>query len=120
MPIKIAGQEIEAGLPEDLIILRPGTDNEIVIRARAFRDLDEIHLVPAHPRVAERVARLRLAAKSVDAGGFLTHRTQRTSSEWNSTVSNVLVGWLSNRCTKSNGKPSTSKNPKHGSTGKTN
>jgi hypothetical protein len=40
MPIKIAGQEIEQTLPEDFIVLRPDTDREIIIRARAFLNLD--------------------------------------------------------------------------------
>jgi len=59
MPIKIAGQEIEAVLPEDLIILRPGTDNEIIIRARAFRDFDEFHAVCPVPEPPGRQERGR-------------------------------------------------------------
>jgi hypothetical protein len=57
MPIKIAGQDVNAGLPEDLIVLRPETENEIVIRARAFRDFDEFHAlcpIPEPPGRRER------------------------------------------------------------------
>jgi hypothetical protein len=57
MPIKIAGQSVEPGLPEDLIVLRPQTDSEIIIRARAFADFDEFHAlcpIPEPPGRQER------------------------------------------------------------------
>lgn len=57
MPIKIAGQSVEPGLPEDLIILRPDSKSEIVIRARAFADFDEFHAlcpIPEPPGRQER------------------------------------------------------------------
>lgn len=57
MPIKIAGQEVDQTLPEDFILLRPGTEQELVIRARAFRDWDEFNAlcpVPEPPGRHER------------------------------------------------------------------
>lgn len=57
MPIKIAGQEIDPTLPEDLIVLRPDTDSEIIVRARAFRDFDEFHAVCPIPEAPGRQVR---------------------------------------------------------------
>ncbi len=59
MPIKIAGREVDTKLPEDFIVLRPETEGEIVIRARAFRDWDEFNTLCPMPEPPGREERGR-------------------------------------------------------------
>jgi len=85
MPIKIAGAEFDAELPEDLIILRPDTKNEIIIRARAFMDFDEFHAICPIPEPPGRNERGR---------GWVPNLEDKTYKQRMEQHALQRVGWM--------------------------
>ena len=85
MTIKIAGQEIDSGLPEDFIVLRPDTNNEIVVHARAFRDFDEFHAVCPIPEPPGRQERGR---------GWVPNLEDKTFKQRMEQHNLQRVGWM--------------------------
>lgn len=85
MPIKIAGQEIDQTLPEDFIVLRGGTDQEVVIRARAFRDWDEFNKLCPMPEAPGRHERGK---------GFVRNFEDKTYKDRVLQRSRQQVGWM--------------------------
>lgn len=85
MPIKIAGQEIDQTLPEDFIVLRPGTEQELVIRARAFRDWDEFNALCPVPEAPGRHERGK---------GFVRNFEDKTYKDRVAQRARQQVGWM--------------------------
>lgn len=85
MPIKIAGQEVDQTLPEDFIVLRPGTKQEVVIRARAFRDWDEFNALCPVPEAPGRNERGK---------GFVRNYEDKTYKDRVKQRNTQQAGWM--------------------------
>ena len=95
MPIKIAGQEIDQSLPEDFIVLRPGTKQEVVIRARAFRDWDEFTALCPVPEAPGRTERGKGFVRNFEDKTYKQRMQQRNGQQagWMAVQSLYEVEW---------------------------